>query len=109
MNNNQQPKPEPKGKAIASFWIGIISVIPMAFIKILFNLISTPYSGSPGDSPGVTFYTLVMAPFFILAVILGPIGLILGIIGLKSTKRNFAIAGIILTSLAIIFVISRLF
>ena len=78
MENLQQPKPDPKGKAIASFWLGVISVIAGTFMLLMFP-----------------FFMVI--PPLVVGMITVPAGLILGIMGLKSTKRNFAIAGIVLS------------
>ena len=90
MNNTQPSKPDPKGKAVASFWVGIISFlsIPVAIL-----------GGKALEWIGVNEHT-IMFPTVILILVAGftaPIGLILGILGLKSTKRKLAIAGIILS------------
>lgn len=106
--NDQQPKPDPikytlkipvsgsELKAIASFVLGIASVTPLV-VYILFSLILSltgPHVGG-FEGPAAVFIFIIL-PLFILTIIAGPIGLILGIMGLKSTKRNFAIVGIIL-------------
>jgi hypothetical protein len=86
---NQQPKPNPKGKAVVSLLLGIISGISVITIIIVIELLSR-FGGLPMVMPLAEFVFYRMAPLIAI------IGLILGILGLKSTKRNFAIAGIIL-------------
>jgi len=81
MNNIQTPsKPDPVSKAKFSLICGIISILP-----ILLTLI--------------TMYRAVMFAWM-LSLITVPgaiIGIILGILALKSTKKNLAITGIILS------------
>jgi len=87
---DKQTKPDHKVKAIVSFVLGIISVIPF-FIFILYwffpisFIFSFPYMGST-------------------SFIAGLVGLILGIIGLKSSKKKIAIAGIILCIIGVLYV-----
>lgn len=94
MNNTQQPKPDPKGKAIASFWLGIITVIlSLGFsLDFMLDFLSTGY--------------LRASMFYVLpALIIGITGLILGRRGLKSSKRATARNGIILCIIGLIYVI----
>jgi len=88
MNNNQQPKPDPKGKAIASFIFACISVVPQAIMVLLISR-SGPHAGGII----VEGFQVLYSPIGMMSAILG---LILGIMGLKSTKRNFAVISIIL-------------
>jgi hypothetical protein len=93
--NIQQPKSDPKGKSIASLKIGAINVA----ILIIPWIIMAPSFGHypPGSLPGETiasFWTIIYSP---VAIILAIWGFILGVSGLKSTKRNLAIAGIALS------------
>lgn len=80
----QQPKFDPKRKAIASLIFGIISISPNIFLPLLADII--PFA----IAPLLGFYLFLI--IFLFAII----GLVFGILGLKSTKRNFAIAGIVL-------------
>jgi len=83
---NQQVKSNPKWGVIASLILGIISMIPVAIIELMSRL-----------APVMWLSTInISAIFFIIAPLIALIGLILGIRALKSTKRNFAISGIIL-------------
>lgn len=77
-NSNNQP--DPTGKAIASFIIGVISVIALMF-HFLFGLGIFLLGGS---------------------IIFAIIGLILGIMGLKSPKRALSGIGIILSVLSLV-------
>jgi len=73
-------------KALISLILGILSVILiMAPFKILL-----PFGALMGLGPLIAFIEFKIVP------LLAFIGLILGITSLKSTKRKFAIAGIIL-------------
>ncbi len=80
---HQQLKFDPKGKAIASLLLGSIGVV----LPFLFLIMSwTTYS-----------YPILWAPIFSpVELVIIIIGLILGNMGLKSTKRNFALLGIIM-------------
>ena len=82
MNNNQQQKPDPKGKAIASLLLGVISVSPIIILSIV----------SPAFS---TMLTVGTWPWMhLLGGIAGLCGLILGIKGIK--KWYFSVPGIVL-------------
>ena len=102
--NNQQTKYNPRGKAIASLILGIISLILfMAWI------IDFWYFTSPDGIRYYFNYVLKKIPLELRALInifqipLLPIfGLILGIFGLKSTRKKFAITGIMLCSISLI-------
>jgi hypothetical protein len=83
---NRQLKSDSKIKAFVSLILGIISSSP-AMYSLVVNLFNIHISMEESALIG---FMLSREP--LLAVI----GLILGILGLKSTKRNFAIAGIIL-------------
>ena len=83
MNNTQPSKPDPKGKAIASFVLGIISV---GILVLLVRFISLNKAS----------YDIIILGLSLLLAVSGIIGLISGIKGLKSTKGIFAIIGIIL-------------
>ncbi len=89
MNQNiQQAKSDQKGKAITSLMVGIITGI-----LIVIRIVLPSLALAPGPSVLALFAIIItwLIPFFSL------IGLILGITGLKSTKRNFAIIGILLS------------
>jgi len=92
MNNNQtsqQFKPDPKIKAILSLILGMITGGSIIILPLIGRLISPAMILMP-LVPLIAFILGVIFPFFAI------IGLILGIQGLKSIKRNFAIAGIVL-------------
>jgi len=103
MNNNQsssteasedkQTKPDPKGKAIASFVLGMVSIIP---IVLFLSIYIIPFGEGEGGHWQRGLFILFIGFVSIFTMIVGLIGLILGIKDLKSTKRNFAIVGIIL-------------
>lgn len=89
--NTQQIKPDPKEKAIASFVLGIISVIATVAVWLL------------GEISTVEFGMLLV--FFVTPVIViaGVVGLVIGISGLRSTKKSFALIGITLCLIMILF------
>ncbi|MFQ6084385.1 MAG: hypothetical protein ACE5WD_13650 [Candidatus Aminicenantia bacterium] len=89
-NSNQlETNPNSKGKAIASLILGIISVIPAAIIGMEFREIIK----IPGVMVTISFLAISLTGTFWIAIA----GLILGAIGVKSTKKKFAILGIILS------------
>lgn len=101
MNNNQQPKPDPKGKAIASFVLGIVSVLWNHFlwwIALVFL----------GLSLGV-FGPIVLYLYLLITSLISIVGIILGIQGLKSSRKNMAIVGIILCVISFLIFLSRLY
>lgn len=75
--------------AVASLLLGIISgifiIIPIILVELLSYLEKLPMA-----------IPLAEFVFFQITPLITIIGLILGIMGAKSTKRKFAIAGIIL-------------
>jgi len=85
-----QSKINSKGKAIASLVFGIISISPNILVRLLVDII--PFA----IAPVIGFF------LFIITSLGAIIGLILGIMGLKSTKRNFAIAGIVLNAIGLL-------
>lgn len=108
MNHNQQPKPDPKGKAIASFVLGVAYLVWSVFSCL--SIFS--------DSSSIILIYIVFWPYILTVLLFGSspdwmfllsllpiplIGVILGTKGLKSSKRNFAIAGIILSVVSLLF------
>lgn len=108
--DNQQSKPDLKGKAIASFIIGIIAIITVLLsvdfvwgiinIWTNFSLIQIWFGahafllrilGIPQNLPHCFF---AIDPLF--GFLFPLIGLIVGIKGLKSTKKGLATIGIVL-------------
>lgn len=98
--NIQQPKPNPKGKAIVSIILGIIVTI-LPFV-ILIPKLTSPHAGAVAGG-----ILSIFGPLLILAVIVGLIGIILGIIGLA--KRNLALIGVVLGVIALLFELLYLF
>lgn len=92
MNNNQntQPiKPDPKGKAVASLILGIISTALVVITLVsIYGIMPLPKFFGP-----IAF--IVMYNFAVIPIAM--IGWILGMKSLKSTKSNLAITGIILS------------
>ncbi len=95
--NNQQKKYDPKGKAITSLVLGIISGAPMMFLVSMGILAYYMRIMGGGTMPPL-FQHIVLFPLYTLMSIMG---LIFGIQGLKSTKKNFAIAGTILCAIGL--------
>jgi Ca2+/Na+ antiporter len=93
MNNTQQPKPDRRGFAIVSFVLGIISLIAPRLISL------RPSGAETSTQMMWGFY--IAFPLMILSIITGLIGLILGIIGLRSSKKIFAIVGILLCGVVV--------
>ena len=91
--NTLQSKLNSKTKAIISFICGIFSGPLTIIFAVFFELLRRIYPAVP------IFFINVIFLLGIPAII----GLILGILGLKSTKRNFAIAGIILCLIGLLF------
>lgn len=109
MNNNQdiqRLKHDPKGSAITSFTLGIVSITPVLLVFLTITLAGTPrfYDsnisfGAPGDTTEDMIVFLLILPVVLgwpIYLGAGLIGLFRGIKGLKSTKKNLAIIGIIL-------------
>ena len=99
----QQPKPDPKGKAITSLILGIISMFPLvvgfAGLVLLRWVAEDFYWKHYNVLPlQVAFAIFFMSP---IAFLSGVVGLILGKIGLKSSRKKLAISGIILSILGL--------
>ena len=105
MDNIQQPKPDSKGKAIASILLGIVTVVlPVAALLFqLIPLINKPHAG--GVIGGIVS---VFVPLIVLGVIAGLIGIVFGIMSLKP-QRNLALTGIILCITALLLELIYLF
>jgi len=109
---SEKSKPDPKGKAIASFVLGIISLVIGVFGALTFFQpkllwpIFFPYGWDTSAAIALAF--LIGGPSFILSAIVGLIGIILGIKGLKSTKKNLAMTGIVLCGVILLFFIGVL-
>lgn len=73
----KQSKSDHKGKAIASFVLGMISIM-LLILKLMI------------------YYRAEGYIFYLIAFLTAIFGLILGMMSLESTKRNFAIVGIVL-------------
>jgi hypothetical protein len=86
----QSKKEDQKGKAIASLILGIVSILPLVGRIFIIYWIKTIPAGE------LLVYLLTRTPLIAF------LGLILGILGLKSTKKKFAIAGIILCLIGLI-------
>ncbi len=107
MNNNQstqQIKSDPKGKAMASLIVGIISLLLLLIWAVeLWCFIS---SRSIGCNIEDLFKKLPIELQMVINTfqipLLPVIGLILGIFGLKSTKKDLAKIGIIMCGVSFI-------
>lgn len=91
---NQRFQPSQRGKAITSLVLGAISGFPMIMFIILLEFLHfiPPMTTTP-------FLNIIFFPMLPLIAI---IGLIFGIKSLKSTKRNFAVVGIILCVIGLV-------
>ena len=87
---NQQSEPDSKRKAIFSLILGLISLI-LGLFPLLFLFL-----GMNPMAPSRILNIVFLLPITIL------VGLIFGIMGLKSTKRNFAIIGIVLSVIGLL-------
>ena len=94
MDNNLPSKPDPKGKAIASIILGIISILILIGSSFYYEMFRE-------GKYAAAIYDLMLNQLLmlLLASAIGFIALILGIKGLKSTKRYYAMAGIIISAL----------
>jgi hypothetical protein len=88
--DHQRVKFNPQGKAITSLILGIISILPLIGRIFVIYWIKTIPAGE------LLTYLLARTPLIAF------LGLILGTLGLKSTKKKFAIAGIILCLIGLI-------
>jgi uncharacterized membrane protein len=86
----QQPQLDPKGKAIISLVLGIVSILLGLLPTLFLGLGMNPMAPSP----------ILNIVFLLPLVVL--IGIVFGILGLKSTKKKFAIAGIVLCLIGLI-------
>lgn len=94
--NNQQPKPDPKGKAIASLILGFVSVI------LVFYFISSIFTSLTYYLPETLDMWLYSSIWFVTPLA-GLIGIFLGGRCLTSTRSNFAKWGIMLSALSLLF------
>jgi len=110
MNNNlnkQEGIPNHKNKAIASLILGVISVLPLIALVISSLLaIIVPgfmyYDATRGQSILVLCTVLGFIYFSPIAFLTSISSLILGKMGLKSSKKKFAIIGIIFSIISLI-------
>jgi len=86
-------KKDQKNLALASLVIGIVGILYLV-ILILYPMIT--------HNPSLNVYTIILGIFICLIEL---IGLILGIIGIKSSKRKLAIIGIILCAIGFVMTI----
>lgn len=97
MNDNQNiQRSDPKDKAVVSLILGIISgtfvIIPVIIVELLSRLGMLPMITIPQGR----------FIFYLAAPLIAIVGLILGILSLESTKRNFAIVGIVLCIIGLV-------
>lgn len=88
MDNDVKTISDRKGLATASLVLGIVGIVAM-FINISIGSSSVHFISSLG---------IISIPALI-------IGLILGVFGIKSSKKKFAIAGIVLCVVGLILVV----
>jgi hypothetical protein len=88
--NYQRVKFNPQGEAITSLILGIVSTLPLiGRIFVIYWIKAIP----AGE---------LLAHLLTRTPLIAFLGLILGILGLKSTKKKFAIAGIVLCLIGLI-------
>ncbi len=101
MQNNivkSQSKPEPKWQGMSSFILGVITAIPVLCSLIAFSISYTTSHAGPTLSMIYTCTMIVGWIWFQLAGWIFPAaGFVLGIMGLKYTKKRLAVTGIILS------------
>lgn len=90
--NIQQPNADSKGKAAASLMLGTISIV-----FVLMPLLSLAILGMLEiDSTEASLFSVIPWLFPFATPPAAILGLIFGILGLKSTKKKLAISGVIL-------------
>jgi cation transport ATPase len=109
MNNYQsaqKSESNPKEKAIASLILGIISVIlaMLIFVGGVVEIILLRYPSYAWWTwiSGIATIIIQGGFFFLMELIIIIAGLISGVLGLKSTRKNFAMKGIILCVISLI-------
>ena len=88
-----QSKTNSKRKAIISLILGVVSIIPTILIGILGTVLYL--TKAPSIIEIIPFSGSTIFILFFISIFSAITGIILGVQGLKSTKRKFAIAGII--------------
>lgn len=91
--NISNQKSDYKRKAVVSVILGFVSVIPATIVLLTGILICVKFL------PPLTLATVIIATgvFTPISLIIAVLGIILGILGMKSTKKELAILGIILS------------
>jgi len=100
------PKSDSKGKAITSLILGIISILPvLAFLIALLLAVIAPgfmyFGATRGQSIFVLYTGITLIYLSPISILTGIVGIILGKLGLKSTKANLAKIGITLSALGL--------
>lgn len=89
---NQQQKSDSRSKAIISLVFGIISIFFTTAPRLIDHFFYFP----------MEFGFILFLFSFVTPFLFGIVGLLFGIMGLKSTKRSFAIAGIVLCGIGLL-------
>jgi amino acid transporter len=92
----EKPKHDPRGKATVSLILGFLSLVIPLITAIILSMTLPHAEGVEVHRVQGTFFGIFLLAF-VPSVILGLVGLILGILGLKSTKKILAIIGIVLS------------
>ncbi|MFC1629634.1 hypothetical protein ACFL11_00170 [Patescibacteria group bacterium] len=87
----QSLKQNPEGKAIISLVLGVVSMI-VGWIWILPSSLLQILVGTSGT----------LSVYFVISFLIPFSGVILGMIGLKSTKKSLAIIGIVLCAIGLL-------
>lgn len=104
--NKQEITLNQKRKAIASLILGIINIIPAITFLIILLLrccIAKDFYWHYLYPPEGIFIGLGLLVFLPITLLSSVVGLFLGKLGLKSTKKNLSLIGIVLCSLSLIF------
>ncbi|WP_028561981.1 hypothetical protein [Paenibacillus pinihumi] len=111
LNNELAPVQKQSGLGIASFIIGLISILGVVGIVLLLASFIPAILETGGGMPAITpenageYMPLIFSSLLLLLVlVLGFVGLVLGIVGLirKNRRKTFAIIGVVLNGLLLI-------
>lgn len=92
-SNSQQSKAEPKWQGVTSLVLGTISVLAAVnIVAVNFHTLSQLWE----EWDTLMIHHIFIGPIFGVSLI-ATVGFILGIMGLKYTKKKLAIAGIVLS------------
>jgi len=100
-SSNKQLKADPKPEAISSLVLGIITILLAIILVVAYFLnILMVYVWGPWGA--FTSLALIAGFSFYWDWLFSSVGISLGIMGLRSTKKKMAMTGIILSSVALV-------